>query len=136
MVDLKVNLSGITLDNPVIPASGTFGYGKEFAEIYDINILGSISFKGTTREARLGNPLPRIAECTDGMINSVGLQNPGLDAVCEKELPDLAKIYKKPVIANISGFSIDEYTACASAMDKQEQVGIIEVNVSLSLIHI
>ena len=135
MVDLKVNLSGITLDNPVIPASGTFGYGKEFAEIYDINILGSISFKGTTREARLGNPLPRIAECTDGMINSVGLQNPGLDAVCEKELPDLAKIYKKPVIANISGFSIDEYTACASAMDKQEQVGIIEVNVSCSNVH-
>ncbi|MEE0514544.1 MAG: dihydroorotate dehydrogenase [Emergencia sp.] len=135
MVDLKVNLSGITLDNPVIPASGTFGYGKEFAEIYDINILGSISFKGTTREARLGNPLPRIAECTDGMINSVGLQNPGLDAVCEKELPDLAKIYKKPVIANISGFSIDEYTACASAMDKQEQVGIIEVNVSCPNVH-
>ena len=135
MVDLKVNLSGITLDNPVIPASGTFGYGKEFAEIYDINILGSISFKGTTREARLGNPLPRIAECTDGMINSVGLQNPGLDAVCEKELPDLAKIYKKPVIANISGFSIDEYTACASAMDKQEQVGIIEINVSCPNVH-
>lgn len=135
MVDLKVNLSGITLDNPVIPASGTFGYGKEFAEIYDINILGSISFKGTTREARLGNPLPRIAECTDGMINSVGLQNPGLDAVCEKELPDLAKIYEKPVIANISGFSIDEYTACASAMDKQEQVGIIEVNVSCPNVH-
>ena len=135
MVDLKVNLSGITLDNPVIPASGTFGYGKEFAEIYDINILGSISFKGTTREARLGNPLPRIAECTDGLINSVGLQNPGLDAVCEKELPDLAKIYKKPVIANISGFSIDEYTACASAMDKQEQVGIIEVNVSCPNVH-
>lgn len=135
MVDLKVNLSGITLDNPVIPASGTFGYGKEFAEIYDINILGSISFKGTTREARLGNPLPRIAECTDGMINSVGLQNPGLNAVCEKELPDLAKIYKKPVIANISGFSIDEYTACASAMDKQEQVGIIEVNVSCPNVH-
>lgn len=135
MVDLKVNLSGITLDNPVIPASGTFGYGKEFAEIYDINILGSISFKGTTREARLGNPLPRIAECTDGMINSVGLQNPGLDAVCEKELPDLAKIYKKPVIANISGFSIDEYTACSSAMDKQEQVGIIEVNVSCPNVH-
>lgn len=135
MVDLKVNLSGITLDNPVIPASGTFGYGKEFAEIYDINILGSISFKGTTKEARLGNPLPRIAECTDGLINSVGLQNPGLDAVCEKELPDLARIYKKPVIANISGFSIGEYTACASAMDKQEQVGIIEVNVSCPNVH-
>ncbi|MGN0659866.1 MAG: dihydroorotate dehydrogenase [Emergencia sp.] len=135
MVDLKVTLSGITLDNPVIPASGTFGYGKEFAEIYDINILGSISFKGTTLEPRLGNPLPRIAECTDGLINSVGLQNPGLEAVCEKELADMAKIYSKPVIANISGFSIEEYTACAAAMDKQPQVGIIEVNVSCPNVH-
>ena len=135
MVDLRVNLSGLTLDNPVIPASGTFGYGKEFAEIYDINILGSISFKGTTRESRLGNPLPRIAECPMGMINSVGLQNPGLKAVCEQELPDLAKIYRKPVIANISGFSLDEYVECAAAMDKQEQVGIIEVNVSCPNVH-
>ncbi len=135
MVDTKVTLSGLTLDNPVIPASGTFGYGKEFAELYDINILGSISFKGTTREARLGNPLPRIAECPAGMINSVGLQNPGLEAVCEKELPELSRIYKKPVIANISGFSIDEYTACASAMDAQPQVGIIEVNVSCPNVH-
>jgi dihydroorotate dehydrogenase (NAD+) catalytic subunit len=135
MVDLKVNLNGITLDNPVIPASGTFGYGKEFAEFYDINILGSISFKGTTREARLGNPLPRIAECSSGLINSVGLQNPGLEAVCEKELVDMAKIYSKPVIANVSGFSIEEYVACAKAMDKQPQVGIIEVNVSCPNVH-
>lgn len=135
MVDLNVTLSGLTLDNPVIPASGTFGYGKEFAEIYDINILGSISFKGTTREARLGNPLPRIAECSCGLINSVGLQNPGLEAVCEKELADMAKIYKKPVIANISGFSLDEYVDCAAAMDKQPQVGIIEVNVSCPNVH-
>ena len=135
MVDLNVNLSGITLDNPVIPASGTFGYGKEFAELYDINILGSIAFKGTTKEPRLGNPLPRIAECTQGLINSVGLQNPGLDAVCQKELPELAKIYKKPVIANISGFSLEEYTQCAIAMDQQPQVGIIEVNVSCPNVH-
>lgn len=135
MVDLRVNLSGVALDNPVIPASGTFGYGREFAEIYDINILGSISFKGTTREARLGNPLPRIAECPAGMINSVGLQNPGLEAVCADELPNLAKIYKKPVIANISGFSLEEYVDCAAAMDKQDQVGIIEVNVSCPNVH-
>ncbi len=135
MVDLKVTLSGITLDNPVIPASGTFGYGKEFAELYDLDILGSISFKGTTRDARLGNPLPRIAECPCGLINSVGLQNPGLDAVCEKELPELGKLYHKPLIANISGFSPDEYAACAAAMDKQAQVGIIEVNVSCPNVH-
>ncbi len=135
MVDLKVTLSGITLDNPVIPASGTFGYGKEFAELYDLDILGSISFKGTTKDVRLGNPLPRIAECPSGLINSVGLQNPGLDAVCEKELPELAKLYHKPLIANISGFSLDEYVACAKAMDKQLQVGIIEVNVSCPNVH-
>ncbi|MDD6042895.1 MAG: dihydroorotate dehydrogenase [Eubacteriaceae bacterium] len=135
MVDTKVTLSGLTLDNPVIPASGTFGYGKEFAEIYDINILGSISFKGTTAEPRLGNPLPRIAECPNGMINSVGLQNPGLKAVCERELVEMAEIYKKPVIANISGFSIEEYVECAKAMDKQPQVGIIEVNVSCPNVH-
>lgn len=135
MVDTRVTLSGLTLDNPVIPASGTFGYGKEFAEIYDINILGSISFKGTTAEPRLGNPLPRIAECPNGMINSVGLQNPGLKAVCEKELADMAEIYKKPVIANISGFSVEEYVECAEAMDKQSQVGIIEVNVSCPNVH-
>ena len=135
MVDMKVHLSGLTLDNPVIPASGVFGYGKEYAELYDINILGSLSFKGTTREARFGNPQPRIAECSQGMINSVGLQNPGLDEVIKTELPQLAKIYKKPVIANISGFSIEEYEICAEAMDKQEQVGIIEVNVSCPNVH-
>lgn len=135
MVDTRVTLSGITLDNPVIPASGTFGYGREFAELYDINILGSLSFKGTTEEARLGNPLPRIAECPSGLINSVGLQNPGVEAVCREELPNLAKIYSKPVIANISGFSIEEYVFCAKAMDKAEQVGIIEVNVSCPNVH-
>lgn len=135
MVDTRVTLSGITLDNPVIPASGTFGYGREFAELYDINILGSLSFKGTTEEARLGNPLPRIAECPSGLINSVGLQNPGVEAVCREELPNLAKIYSKPVIANISGFSIEEYVFCAKAMDKVEQVGIIEVNVSCPNVH-
>ena len=135
MADLRVTLSGMTLDNPVIPASGTFGYGKEFAEIYDINILGSISFKGTTKEPRLGNPLPRIAECTAGLINSVGLQNPGVEKVCEEELPELRRIFKKPLIANISGFSPEEYEYCARAMDKEEQVGIIEVNVSCPNVH-
>ena len=125
----------MTLDNPVIPASGTFGYGKEFAEIYDINILGSISFKGTTKDPRLGNPLPRIAECTAGLINSVGLQNPGEEKVCEEELPELRRIFKKPLIANISGFSPEEYEYCARAMDKEEQVGIIEVNVSCPNVH-
>ncbi len=135
MADLRVTLSGITLDNPVIPASGTFGYGKEFSEIYDINILGSISFKGTTKDPRLGNPLPRIAECTAGLINSVGLQNPGVNKVCEEELPELRKIFHKPLIANISGFSPEEYEYCARAMDKEEQVGIIEVNVSCPNVH-
>ena len=135
MVDMKVKLSGITLDNPIIPASGTFGYGKEYADLYDINILGSISFKGTTKEPRFGNPQPRIAECTSGIINSVGLQNPGIDAVCAHELKDMAKIYKKPVIANISGFSVEEYVHCAKAMDKEPQVGIIEVNVSCPNVH-
>ncbi len=135
MVDTKVKLSGITLDNPIIPASGTFGFGAEFAELYDINILGSLSFKGTTVEERFGNPTPRIAECECGMINAVGLQNPGLKAVCEHELPQLARLYKKPVIANISGFSIEEYVECAKAMDKQENVGIIEVNISCPNVH-
>lgn len=135
MRDMKVTLSGLTLDNPVIPASGTFGYGKEYAEFYDINILGSISFKGTTVEPRFGNQQPRIAECSRGLINSVGLQNPGLKAVKEKELPELAKIYKKPVIANVSGFSLEEYVTCAKAMDEEEQVGIIEVNVSCPNVH-
>lgn len=118
------------LDNPVIPASGTFGYGREFAEFYDINILGTFSFKGTTREPRFGNPTPRIAECTSGMINAVGLQNPGIDAVIGHELPRLAKIFDKRVIANISGFSIDEYVHCCELIDKERQVGVIEVNIS------
>ena len=135
MVDTKVVLNSIVLDNPVIPASGTFGFGAEFAELYDINILGSLSFKGTTVDERFGNPTPRIAECESGMINAVGLQNPGLKAVCEHELPNLAKIYNKPVIANISGFSIEEYVECAKAMDKQENVGIIEVNISCPNVH-
>lgn len=135
MASMKVKLSGITLDNPVIPASGTFGYGKEYAAYYDINILGSFSFKGTTKEARFGNPQPRIAECTDGMLNSVGLQNPGLQKVVDVELKDLPKIYKKPVIANISGFSIEEYVECARVLDAQEQVGIIEVNISCPNVH-
>ena len=135
MVDTRVTLCGITLDNPVIPASGTFGYGKEFAPLYDLDILGSISFKGTTREARLGNPLPRIAECSSGMLNSVGLQNPGLDAVCAEELPELAELFHKPLVANISGFSVEEYVDCVRAMDAQEQVGIIEVNISCPNVH-
>ena len=135
MVDTSVILSGIKLDNPVIPASGTFGYGKEFAELYDINILGSFSFKGTTKEPRFGNPQPRIAECYSGMINSVGLQNPGVDAVSAKELKELATFFRKPVIANISGFSVEEFVDCAKIMDKEEQVGIIEVNVSCPNVH-
>lgn len=135
MVDTKVELSGIVLDNPIIPASGTFGFGAEFAELYNLNILGSISFKGTTADERFGNPTPRIAECPSGMINAVGLQNPGLKAVCEHELPRLAQLYKKPVIANISGFSIEEYVKCAEAMDEQDNVGIIEVNVSCPNVH-
>lgn len=135
MVDTKVNLSGLILDNPVIPASGTFGFGYEFAELYDINILGSFSFKGTTKEARFGNPLPRIAECKNGMINSVGLQNPGVEKVIAEELPKLKKCFNKKVIANISGFSIDEYVYCCEKIDKQEQVGIIEVNISCPNVH-
>ncbi len=135
MVDLKVNLSGLELSNPIIPASGTFGFGYEFAEIYDINILGSFSFKGTTKEPRFGNPTPRIAECPGGMINSVGLQNPGVDKVISEELPKLRKCFNKPVIANISGFSIDEYKYCCEKITKEEQVGIIEVNVSCPNVH-
>ncbi|NCC67188.1 MAG: dihydroorotate dehydrogenase [Clostridia bacterium] len=135
MVDTKVILSGIVLDNPIIPASGTFGFGAEFSELYDLNILGSICFKGTTLEPRFGNETPRIAECPAGMLNSVGLQNPGLEAVCARELPELAKRYKKPAIANISGFSVGEYVECARAMDAQEQVGIIEVNISCPNVH-
>lgn len=130
MVDTSVILSGQRLDNPVIPASGTFGFGREFSEYYDLDILGSFSFKGTTREARFGNPTPRIAECTSGLINSVGLQNPGIDAVIAEELPRMKEYFHKPVIANISGFSIDEYRYCCERIDAQEQVGLIEVNVS------
>lgn len=135
MVNTKVTLSGLELDNPVIPASGTFGFGYEFAELYDINILGSFSFKGTTKELRFGNPTPRIAECPMGMINSVGLQNPGIDKVISEELPKLKKCFNKKVIANISGFSVDEYSYCAERIDKEEQVGIIEINVSCPNVH-
>ena len=133
--DLSVELCGVKLDNPVIPASGTFGFGKEHNEFYDINILGSISIKGTTREARFGNPTPRIAECRSGLINSVGLQNPGVDAVIAKELPALRKIFRKPIVANISGFSIEEYKECCAKIDKEEQVAIIEVNISCPNVH-
>lgn len=135
MVNTKVNLSGVVLDNPIIPASGTFGYGYEFAKLYDINILGSFSFKGTTKEPRFGNPTPRIAECPSGMINSVGLQNPGIDKVISEELPKLKECFSKPVVANISGFSIEEYAYCCERIDKEEQVGIIEVNVSCPNVH-
>ena len=127
MVNTKVNLSGLVLDNPVIPASGTFGYGYEYAELYDINILGSFSFKGTTLEPRFGNPTPRIAECTSGMINSVGLQNPGVHKVIEEELPKLKKCFNKKVIANIGGFAVEEFVTVASLLDKEDQVGILEV---------
>jgi len=134
-VSTKVTLSGVQLDNPIIPASGTFGFGKEFADLYDLNILGSISFKGTTAQPRFGNPTPRIAECPAGMLNSVGLQNPGVDEVIARELPELAKLFTKPLVANISGFSVDEYRECCSKLDKVEQVGILEVNVSCPNVH-
>ena len=135
MVNTKVTLSGWELDNPVIPASGTFNFGKEFADFYDINMLGTFSFKGTTREPRFGNPTPRIAETPMGMINSVGLQNPGIHAVIEHELPELKKIFNKKVIANISGYSVEEYVYCCQLIDKEDQVGIIEVNVSCPNVH-
>ena len=135
MVDMKVTLSGLTLDNPIIPASGTFGYGYEFAELYDINCLGTFSFKGTTRDPRFGNPTPRIAETPAGMINSVGLQNPGVDAVIAEELPKLKKCFNKPVMANIGGFSIEEYVSVAEKLDKEEQVGLLEVNISCPNVH-
>ena len=135
MVDLSVDLSGLKLDNPIIPASGTFGFGYEFGLLYDINILGSISFKGTTRESRFGNPTPRIAECREGLINSVGLQNPGIDKVISEELPKLSMFYKKPVIANISGFSVDEYKYCCEKINKEKLVGLIEVNISCPNVH-
>ena len=132
---MSVSLSGVRLDNPVIPASGCFGYGYGMSEFYDINILGSISFKGTTREARYGNPLPRVAECSAGMINSVGLQNPGIDAVIAEELPKMRAAFHKPIIANISGFSIDEYVECCEKITGEEQVEIIELNVSCPNVH-
>ena len=135
MGKMNVNLCGIELDNPVIPASGTFGFGKEFAEFYDINCLGTFSFKGTTRDARFGNPTPRIAECTAGMINSVGLQNPGVDHVIEKELPEMKKYFHKKVIANVSGFSVEDYAVTCEKLDKEEQVGLLEVNVSCPNVH-
>ena len=132
---LSVNLCGEELDNPVIPASGTFGYGYEFAELYDINRLGTFSFKGTTKEPRFGNPTPRIAECTAGMINAVGLQNPGVDKVISEELPKLRKCFGKKVMANVSGFSVDEYAYTCERLDSQEQVGWLEVNVSCPNVH-
>ena len=135
MVNTKVNLCGLELDNPVIPASGTFGFGYEFAELYDINVLGTFSFKGTTKDARFGNALPRIAECTSGMINAVGLQNPGVDKVISEELPKLQKCFNKKVMANVSGFSVDEYVYTCEKIDKCDQVGWIEVNVSCPNVH-
>ena len=135
MVDTRVTLSGWTLDNPIIPASGTFGYGHEFAELYDINCLGTFSIKGTTLAPRFGNPGPRIAECASGMLNAVGLQNPGVDRVISHELPRLKEHFRKKVIANVSGFSIDEYVRCAAKLDAQEQVGLIEVNISCPNVH-
>ena len=135
MVKLRVTLAGIPIDNPVIPASGTFGYGREFAELYDINCLGTFSFKGTTREPRFGNPTPRIAECTAGMINSVGLQNPGVDAVIAEELPEMKKFFHKPVMANVSGFSVSDYAETCEKLDRQPQVGWLEVNISCPNVH-
>lgn len=130
-----VNLCGIRLDNPVIPASGTFGYGYEFADVYDINILGTFSFKGTTKEPRFGNPTPRIAECFGGMINSVGLQNPGADKVISEELPKLKKVFNKKVMANVSGFSIEEYVETCRKLDKCEEIGWFEINISCPNVH-
>ncbi len=135
MVNTKINLLGIEIDNPIIPASGTYGFGYEFAELYDINILGTFSFKGTTKEPRFGNPTPRIAECNAGMINSVGLQNPGVEKVISEELPKLAKVFNKPVMANVSGFSVDEYAYTCEKINECEQVGWIEVNVSCPNVH-
>ena len=138
-VDLAVELCGVAMDNPVIPASGTFGYGREFHELYDINCLGTFSFKGTTLEPRFGNPTPRIAECPDGMINAVGLQNPGVDAVISKELPELAKIFHKPVMANVSGFSVNDYVETVAKLEADEeacrQIGWFEINVSCPNVH-
>ena len=135
MVNTKVNLCGIEIDNPIIPASGTFGFGREFSEIYDINILGTFSFKGTTLNPRFGNPTPRIAECAEGMLNSVGLQNPGVEEVIKTELPNMKNFFHKPVMANVSGFSIEEYSKTCELLDKEEQVGWLEVNISCPNVH-
>ncbi len=135
MGKLSVNLCGIELDNPIIPASGVFGYGREFAALYDLDILGSFSFKGTTLHPREGNPTPRIAECPAGMLNAVGLQNPGVAAVIARELPEIAKIFHKPVMANVSGFSLEEYAETCAALDAQDQVGWLEVNISCPNVH-
>jgi len=135
MVNLNVNLCGLELDNPLVPASGCFGYGKEFAQWYDINMLGSFSFKGTTLEPRFGNATPRIAECSEGMLNAVGLQNPGVEHVIAHELPEMKQYFHKPVVANISGFSLDEYVRCCELLDQEEQVGILEVNISCPNVH-
>ena len=135
MERLRVELCGVALDNPVIPASGTFGYGYEFAELYDINILGTFSFKGTTREPRFGNPTSRIAECAAGMLNAVGLQNPGVDRVIDTELPRLARCFRKPVMANVSGFSLEDYAYTCAKLDAQPQVGWLEVNISCPNVH-
>ncbi len=135
MGEMKVTLCGIEMDNPIIPASGTFGYGYEFAELYDINCLGSFSFKGTTKDPRFGNPTPRIAECTAGMINAVGLQNPGVEKVISEELPKLKTCFHKPVMANVSGFSVEDYAYTCQMLDQEEQVGWLEVNVSCPNVH-
>ncbi len=135
MVNTAVKLCGIELDNPVIPASGTFGYGREFAKIYDINCLGAFSIKGTTREPRFGNPAPRIADAPAGMLNSVGLQNPGVEAVAARELPELAKVYHKKILANVCGFSVDEYVEVAARLDREDIVGWLELNVSCPNVH-
>ena len=135
MVNLSVNLAGVELKNPIVPASGTFGYGREYAELYDINVLGSFSWKGTTRDPRLGNPQPRIAEMPSGMLNAVGLQNPGIDKVVAEELPRLREIYSKPILANISGFSMDEFVECCAKADASPHTNIIEVNVSCPNVH-
>ena len=134
-IKTAVTLCGIELDNPVIPASGTFGYGYEFAELYDINVLGTFSFKGTTKEPRFGNPTPRIADAASGMLNAVGLQNPGVEKVISEELPKLAKVFHKPVMANVSGFSVDDYVYTCKKLDKQPQVGWLEVNISCPNVH-
>ena len=135
MVSTKITLCGIEIDNPVIPASGTFGFGQEFAELYDINVLGTFSFKGTTKDPRFGNPTPRIAETASGMLNCVGLQNPGVEHVIAHELPELKKIFNKPVMANVSGFSVEDYAYTCALLDKEEQVGWLEVNISCPNVH-